>query len=547
MRNRLTGFKQGILLSACLGLAPASLLAASSDWVYAVLQGDTLSEFGKQYLRKDIDWRQVQKLNQIRNPDVIRPGQKIRVPSSWLNAQPSAAEVVAMTGDVRVQRKDSNGSAALKMNDRLVLGDRLSTGDDSSITIRFADTSELTLLQNSELIFDQLSLFGDSGMVDSKLRLSQGSAEARVKPRMDARARFEIHTPSAISAVRGTEFRSVYQEGSAAARVEVLTGGVAVAAEGVSQLVPAGFGTRVKQGEAPVQPKELLPPAEFMPVANEIIQRNYNLQWQPLQGAQAYRVQISDTPRFSTLKTDEIIQQPGFFLPQFNNGDYYLRVRGIDNLDIEGRGSVAQLPLRVQPLPPLMVYYPWQQAVVGNYYQFSWSAPEKAIRWHFQVARDADFSEIVSDQQDLGQSLSQKVFLDQPGDYFWRVASVDENGNKGVFSPAATLNVQSKHRILQGDWLADRQTVRIQIPGLSHDRYKVQLAADTEFQQILEEWNRGPGELELDRFMSVRYIRIASVKGEQHGQWGESQMIAPDIHNDTAALISWLSGAAFLL
>lgn len=536
---------RSLIFAACLGITQAS--QASSDWVYAVLKGDTLSEFGSEYLRRDIHWTQVQKLNQIRNPDLIRPGQKIRIPSHWLNAQPSAALIVAMTGDVRIQRRGETGSQQLKLTDRLELGDHLSTGSASSITIRFADTSELTLLQHSDLVFDQLSLLGDSGMVDSRMRLARGSAEARVKPRQDARARFEIHTPSAVSAVRGTEFRSTYQDNSASARVEVLTGGVAVQAEGVSQLVAAGFGTRVRQGEAPPEPRALLPGVSFYPVADAIIQRNYNLMWKTLEGATSYRVQLSDNDRFSTLLADKVVEQPGFFLPELTDGIYHLRIRGIDDMGIEGVGSVARLPVRVQSLPPASLRYPWVQPVAGNHYRFSWSMPEHSERWHFQLAMDKQFQTLLHEDTSLSVGRRPEVFLNHPGRYYWRVSSTDKGGVRGAFSDAVVLDVKAKYLILQQDWLADKQVGSVFVPGLPHDRFRVQLAEDPQFKRLISDQIRGPGELMLARSLSARYLRIASVKGDQNGLWGDTRIIESGLNKDALGLVAWLSSAALLL
>ena len=62
-------------------------------------------------------------------------------------------------------------------------------------------------------------------------------------------SRFEIQTPAAISAVRGTVFRVASQPGINL--TETLRGEVEVNAQGKGLAVGAGFGTRVAKGESP--------------------------------------------------------------------------------------------------------------------------------------------------------------------------------------------------------------------------------------------------------------------------------------------------------
>jgi 2',3'-cyclic-nucleotide 2'-phosphodiesterase/3'-nucleotidase len=46
---------------------------------YTVQRGDTLSEIGEWF---HVDWRDLAKINHIDNPDLIRPGQVIKLTSS---------------------------------------------------------------------------------------------------------------------------------------------------------------------------------------------------------------------------------------------------------------------------------------------------------------------------------------------------------------------------------------------------------------------------------------------------------------------------------
>jgi hypothetical protein len=45
---------------------------------YTVVKGDTLSAIGKKF---GVNWRDIASLNQVKNPDLIHPGQVFRIPN----------------------------------------------------------------------------------------------------------------------------------------------------------------------------------------------------------------------------------------------------------------------------------------------------------------------------------------------------------------------------------------------------------------------------------------------------------------------------------
>lgn len=45
---------------------------------YKVVRGDTLSEIGAKF---GVDWREIAKVNHVRNPDLIYPGQVFAIPN----------------------------------------------------------------------------------------------------------------------------------------------------------------------------------------------------------------------------------------------------------------------------------------------------------------------------------------------------------------------------------------------------------------------------------------------------------------------------------
>jgi len=58
--------------------AAATAAAAPVERTYTVVKGDTLSGIGK---RLGVNWRDIAALNNIKNPDLIHPGEVFRIPS----------------------------------------------------------------------------------------------------------------------------------------------------------------------------------------------------------------------------------------------------------------------------------------------------------------------------------------------------------------------------------------------------------------------------------------------------------------------------------
>ena len=65
----------------------SQLAPDTGDQSYTVVKGDTLSAIAQRFYGKASLWRKIHEANkdQISNPDLIRPGQLLRIPKIWLN------------------------------------------------------------------------------------------------------------------------------------------------------------------------------------------------------------------------------------------------------------------------------------------------------------------------------------------------------------------------------------------------------------------------------------------------------------------------------
>lgn len=152
-----------------------------------------------------------------------------------------ACEVMAVSGEAtRVDGK------ALAVGDRLDVGTTLRTGAGGRVRLKFGDGSVLVLADKSQLRIDAYSASAAQPRV-AEFMLELGLIGQKVSP--VAGGAWKVRTPTAVTAVRGTEF-SVEVGDDRATAVHVKTGEVDVE--------PTGAQTRGIKPRYPVRLQKTL-------------------------------------------------------------------------------------------------------------------------------------------------------------------------------------------------------------------------------------------------------------------------------------------------
>jgi hypothetical protein len=133
------------------------------------------------------------------------------VPATAFAQAQTVGTITALTGSAGVQR----GAAALPatLNMPIQLHDRITTQPNSYLTIGMVDNSELRLGASAILSIDD-SMVVNGTPAPSKVGLLGGELHSLITGAMRGSSpTFEVHTPNAVGAVRGTEFDTAYYEG----------------------------------------------------------------------------------------------------------------------------------------------------------------------------------------------------------------------------------------------------------------------------------------------------------------------------------------------
>jgi hypothetical protein len=90
----------------------------------------------------------------------------------------------------------------------ILVGDRIDSKRQSSVTIELTDGSQLQLSDASSVVIDRTM----ANTADSTIELFRGKLRSLVNLAAGKAAAFQVHTPNAVTSVRGTDFATEYIE-----------------------------------------------------------------------------------------------------------------------------------------------------------------------------------------------------------------------------------------------------------------------------------------------------------------------------------------------
>jgi hypothetical protein len=489
--------------------------ARAAEWIYTVQDGDNPWNLTERYLAGIKYWPRIQTLNRINDPQHIPPGTRLRIPVEWLRRVDAIAKVAAVHGQAEVRGKRATRALAAGM--QLRSGDVVQTGREANVTLEFADGSRVLVHAEAELHLNALGSFENTDYYDTQVRLTQGRMENLVAPLGKGPGRFEISTPAAVTAVRGTRYR--VNAASDATRSEVLEGKVAVNTQTSGVDVAAGYGTVASAAAAPSAPVALLPAPDLTALPARVERVPVAFSVPALAGAVAYRFQLAADTRFDSPLFDGRADATRLRAGDLPDGHYFLRVRGIDAQGLEGLSADHPFDLDARPEPPLLTAPAPGAGVAEERPPMSWGESSTVTRYHLQVARDEQFTDLILDDASISASHATTAEALPPGIYYWRVASITDAEGQGPYSdtqqfrrlpPAPPLEAPAVDK--------DNMSVRWRA-GEPGQTFQFQLAGDESFADPVVDMHVDGAEAKFKRpkggayFMHVKTIDSDGTEG----------------------------------
>ncbi|HTE15080.1 MAG TPA: FecR domain-containing protein [Burkholderiales bacterium] len=460
---------------------PAS---ADHDYVYRVIKGDTLIGLSARLLNSPDDWPKVARHNRLPNANYILPDAELRIPFALLKSTSTAATVTHVQGDVKAATGAGARSSVLVLGAALAEGATVVTGKDGYATLKLPDGSTVRVQSATEVQVERMRTYPEVGLLESAMKVIAGRVESLVqkfRPEEKKQTRHDVKTPLANLAVRGTEFRVTMDPQSRETRGEVLDGAVAVAADGATseKRLGAGFGSVVDANKSVSDPIALLVAPNVAELAK--LQERTILRF-PLSivaGASRYRAQVARDEAFSAVVAELVSASPELRLTNIDDGSYFLRVRAVDSRGLEGRDATHAFTLKARPEPPLITAPPPKGKVRATEVEFKWAQNTEAAVYHLQIAKDATFKSLVFENKAIIGAQSEAVKL-AAGDYFWRVASLRKDGDRGPYGDAASFALLPPPAQPEPPLIGD-SSIQFRWGGEPGQTFEFQLASDIKF------------------------------------------------------------------
>ncbi|MEM1133225.1 MAG: FecR domain-containing protein [Pseudomonadota bacterium] len=426
------------LLIACLPLTKAFAQAGNGDSEtveYTLKRGENLFDLATQYFRKQQDYRLVQRMNRIRNPRRIPVGTVIEIPYSVLKYSDETARVAAFRGTARIS-PSGKGAREPKLNEAVNEGAGLATGAASSLSLSVSDGSTLTMPSNSVMRIVRLRRWLLTDSLDFDYALEQGAVRTKFNPARNKDDRFRVRTPSAVSAVRGTEFRTRYDNEKGVSFVELVEGKLDVSND-VSEAanLEAGFGAIVSQSDLSKAP--LLAAPDFVKGSGNQRDPQLNFTAEPLNDAVGYRLIISRDSSFLDIVEDIENQNSSFTLDELEDGNYFAKISAFSKSGLEGLPSQIAFRRRLNGLTA-------SAERNDDGFLFRWVAVgrgERRYRLQIFLGNEPGQLPIVDEAGLTETSLSLSDLV--PGEYRWRVGSTTfiDGESEERWSPFQTIRM----------------------------------------------------------------------------------------------------------
>ena len=303
--------------------------------------------------------------------------------------------------------------------------------------------------------------------------------------------------------VRGTSFRVSADEEGKSSGGEVVEGIVAVTSSGNASSdepidIAAGYGTIIESGRLPLPPVQLLaaPDLRDAPALQERILLRFK--FATLSAATSYRAKVAADRAFTQLRAETIFASAEAKFGDLADGNYFLRVRAVDKHGIEGGDAVLPFNLKARPEPPFTSVPANKDKFASTQVEFKWSNATQADNYRLQLANDAAFTKIISDDRGIKGSGHKPAGTLKPGEYFWRVASIRADGDVGPLDDVQSFVLKAMPAAPNPPREAGGR-VTFSWGGEAGQQFDFQLARDAKFTALVSGKHLDNPEITIDK------------------------------------------------
>ncbi|MBU2954435.1 FecR family protein [Marinobacter sp. F3R08] len=521
----------GAELSVTRGSAGHSVTASVSstmpEWIYTLKPGESYSEVAIELLAPNFPASRLLQYNRIDNGATLDAGDRLRIPVAWLKRQPQPARTTSITGTVHLIPGNTGRKTLLAENTLIRVGDEIQSSAGTA-TIELADGSEVRVSPDSRLIFNRLTQYGKAGMVDTRLRLDRGAIDTRVKPVMEGGARFEIETPSAVAAVRGTAFS--LQTSPEGTHLQVTEGNVDFGAPGKTRRIPAGFSASLSTTPNTGLSIRRLPPAPALnPVPEKLTKLPTTITWQDSR-APLHRLDIFESETGRWMESRKLTGNR-YDINRLDNGNYEIHLAALDTLGNAGMPRIIPVEVDLQARAASLDVPAEGETVNDDMPEFRWTLNGDNEVARLEIADDEDFRNLIATSEWAPESTALPSRPLGPGQYYWRVVT-EAGGNSVATTQPRQLIVNGTLppvRIISVNYI-DSQVRIFWEKVITATDYRLQLSEEPGFTNIIKEATLSDTTAALRLIPGRRYfVRLKALSdGPMQSRWGPGRELYLD-------------------
>lgn len=499
-------------------VAPVDSVGDPSDWTYTLKPGESFGQIVDELLKPSASAARLASYNHLSSPSSVGAGDQLRIPVAWLKQRPEPARVQGVNGHVRLRSAGSARVRPLTEGQRIMAGDTIITHQGMA-TVELADGSTIRINPGSSVVFNRLTRYGRAGMTDTRMRLERGGVSNRIKPLIEKGARFEIETPSAIAAVRGTAF--ALQTDGRGTDLQVTEGRVAFGVPGNIREIPSGYGASVDAGQSEMTILRLPPAPKANPLPDTINSMPAELSWQA-NGAPLYQVDILDGESGQPVRSEQT-RNNRLPLDGLANGGYRAQIASLTSDGTPGMPADVSFQVDLAARAAELLTPAAGEAIDNARPSFSWRYQGESEKARVEIAKDSSFTDLVASSAWSRQQSARPSTALKPGDYHWRVVT-EAGGNSVATSETRTVTINGTLdpvSVISANYI-DRQVRIFWERNRDASGYLLQLSEDPSFEDVIKEATVDDTTAALRLIPGRRYfVRLRAVsEGPVVGRWG---------------------------
>ncbi len=253
--------------------------------------------------------------------------------------QSAEAWLAAKSGTVQNRPPDASRWQDTELKQKLQERERVRTLAASRCVIKFSDQSQLSL--------DEHALVAIGSMEKNVLRTASSNSVSMIEgdvlvhlASLNQQKQFKLNLPDIDTDVRSRNFLTSRDKKNVT-RIANYDGEIDIKAAGAQVTVKKNQATKVKPGQQPDEPHQLLPPPKIISPQPEqkLHEAQLLFSWEPVAKAGQYQLEISRSSDFLELLASDKVSGQSFQWQVLGSGLYFFRIKTFDQDGCPGPSS----------------------------------------------------------------------------------------------------------------------------------------------------------------------------------------------------------------